>query len=113
MLEVSLGVFLYLRSIMDVVEYIKSKCIADGYLDGLYQYPGVSEVECEAIDQRRWVQVLRAVYKVEGMDGTKYVAIEFTEPLTEMQEGSQDGPEDWAYYEVTPQEVTVIKYVPK
>lgn len=97
----------------DTVEYIKSKCIVFGGRDALYELPGVSEVECEVIEQRRWVQKVRVVYKIENMNTVDYVAIEYTEPLTEMQEGSEDSPNHWKYYQVFAEEVKVIKYVQK
>lgn len=98
---------------MDFVSFIRDKCIKHMGLDALYQMPGVSQVECEVIDQRRWVQIVRAIYKIQFFSDVHYVAIEFTEPLTEIQEGSGNKPEEWNYYEVVPQEVKVIKYVAK
>lgn len=70
-------------------------------LDGL---DNVSVVEDEYTGEGRWETYHRAVFK----RGEEFVALEYSSPATEMQEGQDQSLAE--FYEVRPVEVTVTKY---
>lgn len=63
----------------------------------------------EILDQRRWYNVKRGVFEIDG----KHYAIKWNEPATELQEGQNIWNEDPVLaVEVEEREVTVKKWVP-
>lgn len=73
-----------------------------------YEVEDIYDVDAEKVSDRfldsgRWVEYHRAVFK----RGDEYVALDYSLPATEYQEGSE-GPSE--AYAVEPYEVTVTKY---
>lgn len=71
----------------------------------LGQVDDVEEVSNEFAGDSRWEVFREAVFR----RGDEYVALLYSEPATEAQEGQDQSTAK--FYEVRPTEVTVIKYV--
>jgi len=88
------------------------KAVEPGY-NGVTAYTvedevdNIDKVSDEYTGEGRWETYHTAVFYREG-DATPYVALDYAEPATEMQDGQDYG--DPTIYEVRPVEVTVTKY---
>lgn len=70
----------------------------------------VERVDSDFEEGGRWYNIESNVYKVEQNGEVAYFELQREVPATEFQEGMDLS---YGFYEVVPQEVTVIKYVPK
>lgn len=70
----------------------------------LDEVENLEEVDNEFVGDGRWENFYVAVFKRDD----EYVALHYSEPATEMQEGQDQSVAE--FYEVRPVEVTVTKY---
>lgn len=100
-----------MSDINDLKRRVEAWFDTDGYKSwwGLWDELGTEPIEDEGVAQQRWSVTYRTVFEYEG----KFYEFYRSEPATENQELDEYEmlSEFTSLYEVTPQEVTVTKYV--
>ncbi|MGB3945386.1 MAG: hypothetical protein WBK76_00945 [Candidatus Saccharimonadales bacterium] len=84
------------------------KALEPGY-NGITNWSVLDEIDCEQVSNEhtgegRWETYHTAVFRRDG----EYVALDYSKPATEMQEGQDQSVAE--FYSVEPYEVTVTKY---
>ncbi len=107
---------------MSIIEKLRELCGGNGHIDETFhEIDGIldaykpngytaKDIKTEFDEGGRWSNWKTTIYKVTEGDDEAYFSFDREVPATECQEGMDLS---YSFYEVVPQEVTIIQYVAK